>query len=171
MTPKRRKGKAPTPPGTKVVAPSKKKWIATYYVDATGKAPARDALRAAGFRTNVRLALEARAKAVRDTPPPSFPAGSPVWSAMSRDKEKDKVDMSGIFEIRDKQGDTLYRLFCVLDSDGESHGLDAPALVMLSLATKPVRTAMPQAVYRRVRAEADRYFATTPRPVILPPGV
>ena len=139
--------------------------------DSVGKAPARDALRADGFPKNVKLALEARAKAVRDVPPPSFPAGSPIWSAMSKDREKGKVDMSGIFEIRDKQGDTLYRLFCVLDSDGKSHGLESPALVMLSLATKPVRTAMPQAVYRRVRAEADRYFATTPRTVVLPPGV
>jgi hypothetical protein len=90
---------------------------------------------------------------------------------MSRDRGKGTIDMSGIFEIRDKQGDTLYRLFCVLDSDGESHGLGAPALVMLSLATKRVRTAMPQAVYRRVRAEADRYFATIPRPVLLPSGM
>ena len=90
---------------------------------------------------------------------------------MSKDKEKGKVDMSGIFEIRDKQGDTLYRLFCVLDSDAASHGLEAPALVMLSLATKQVRTALPQSVYKRVRAEADRYFATTPRPVVSPPQV
>ncbi|MGZ5213970.1 MAG: hypothetical protein ACXWEN_09505 [Actinomycetota bacterium] len=171
MTPKQRKAKASPSPRAKVVAPSKKKWIATYYKDATCKVPARDALRTDGFLKNVRLALEARAMAVRDAPPPSFPAGSLIWSAMSKDREKGKVDMSGIFEIRDKQGDTLYRLFCVLDSDGESHGLEAPALVMLSLATKPVRTAMPQAVYRRVRAEADRYFATTPRPVVLPPGV
>jgi hypothetical protein len=77
--------------------------------------------------------------------------------------------MSGIYEIRDKHGDMLYRLFCVLDSDAGSHGLEAPALVMLSLGVKPVRTEMPQAVYERVRAEADRYFATSPRPITLPP--
>jgi hypothetical protein len=94
-----------------------------------------------------------------------------MWSAMSRDREKGKIDMSGIFEIRDKQGDTLYRLFCVVDSDAGSHGLEAPALVMLSLATKPVRTVMPQSTYRQVRAQADRYFKTSPRPVVLPPEV
>jgi hypothetical protein len=171
VTSKQRKAKASPPPRTKVVASSKKAWIATYYKDPTGKAPGRDVLRADGFPKNVRLVLEARAKAVRDAPPPSFPAGSLVWSAMSKDREKGKVDMSGIFEIRDKQGDMLYRLFCVLDSNGESYGLEAPALVMLSLATKPVRTVMPQSVYKRVRAEADRYFATSPRPVVLPPGV
>jgi hypothetical protein len=32
---------------------------------------------------------------------------------------------------------------------------------MLSMGTKQVRTAMPQSVYKRVRAEADRYFTTT----------
>lgn len=79
--------------------------------------------------------------------------------------------MSGIFEIRDKQGDTLYRLFCLLDSAAQAHGFLDSALVMLMLASKPVRTTMPQSVYRRVRAEADRYFATSPRPVVLPPGV
>ena len=94
-----------------------------------------------------------------------------MWSPMTKDKQRGTVDMSGIFEIRDNQGDTLYRLFCVLDSDGESHGLEAPALVMLSLATKPVRTAMPHAIYKRVRGEADRYFGTSPRPVLFPPEV
>jgi hypothetical protein len=171
MPRKRRKVRASAPPKAPAIPPSKKKWIATYYEDASGRAPARDGLRADDFPKNVRLALEARAKAVRDAPPPSFPAGSPVWSPMTKDKEKGQVDMSGIFEIRDKQGDTLYRLFCVLDSDADSHGLEAPALVLLSLATKPVRTAMPPSVYRRVRAEADRYFATTPRPVVLRPEV
>jgi hypothetical protein len=168
---KRAKVRSSNPSKAAAIPPSKKKWIATYYKDASGRAPARDSLRAADFPKNVRLALEARAKAVRDAPPPSFPGGSPVWSPMTRDREKGRVDMSGIFEIRDKQRDTLYRLFCVLDSDAESHGLEAPALVMLSLATKQVRTAMPQSVYRRVRAEADRYFASTRRPVVLPPEV
>ena len=123
MTPKQRKprpsslGRIPPPR-----APAKIRWIAPYYKDAAGEAPARDAMRAVGFPKNVRLALEARVKAVRDAPPPSFPAGSPVWSAMSKDKARGKVDMSGIFEIRDKHGDTLYRLFCLLDSAAQAHG-------------------------------------------------
>lgn len=159
MSPRRREG------------PASKKWIATYYKAADGTAPARDTLRALDFPENVRLALEARVAAIRDTPPPAFPAGSPMWSVMTRDRDRGNVDMSGIFEIRDRQGNMLYRLFCVLDSNGESHGLEAPALVMLSVGVKPVRTAMPQAVYREVRAQADRYFATSPRPVVLPPEV
>lgn len=87
MTPKQPKsrpsslGRTPPPRAT-----AKIQWIATYYKDAAGEAPARGAMRAVGFPKNVRLALEARIKAVRDAPPPSFPAGSPVWSAMSKDK-------------------------------------------------------------------------------------
>jgi hypothetical protein len=107
---KRGKAKSSNP---STIPPSKKKWIAIYYKDGSGRAPARDSLRAADFPKNVRLAVEARAKAVRDAPPAPFPGGSPVWSPMTRDREKGRVDMSGIFEIRDKQRDTLYRLFCV----------------------------------------------------------
>jgi hypothetical protein len=90
---------------------------------------------------------------------------------MTKDRERGNVDMSGIYEIRDKQGDMLYRLFCLIDSNAEAHGLEAPALVMLSLGVKPIRTAMPQAVYQKARGQADRYFATSPRPVLLPPRV
>jgi hypothetical protein len=148
-----------------------KRWIAVYYRTADGTSPARDALFAPDFPANVRLALLARAAAIRDTPPPAFPASSPMWSVMTRDRERGNVDMSGIFEIRDRQGDTLYRVFCVVDSGAESHGLEAPALVLLSVGVKQVRTAMPQAVYREVRSHADRYLATSPRPVALPPDI
>lgn len=151
--------------------PAGKAWIATYYKEHDGRVPARDTLRDPSFPENVRRALEARAKAVRDTPPTAFPGGSQVWTVMTKDPERGNVDMSGIFEIRDKQGDMLYRLFCVIDSNAESHGLEAPALVMLSLGIKLVRTVMPQAVYKAARAQADRYFATSPRPVLLPPEV
>ncbi len=51
--------------------------------------------------------------------------------------------MSGIFEIRDKHGGTLHRLFCLLDSAAQAQGLQDPALVMLMVASRPVRTAMP----------------------------
>ena len=87
--------------------------------------PAREALNAADVPKAVRIALLARVVAVRDRPPPSFPTGSPIWSVMSRDPQKGKVDMSGIFEVRDKHGPLLYRLFCVLDSEAGEHGVDA----------------------------------------------
>jgi hypothetical protein len=146
-------------------------WAASYYVDDGGSVPARDALSAAEFPKAVRVALLARVVAVRDHPPPSFPTGSPVWAVMSRDPQRGKVDMSGIFEVRDKHGPLLYRLFCLLDSEAGEHGVDARLLVLLSLGIKRERTAMSQAVYRRVRRQADRYFATSPRPILWPPEV
>lgn len=79
---------------------------------------------------------------------------------MSRDPQRGKVDMSGIFEVRD-----------MLDSEAGEHGVDARLLVLLSLGIKRERTAMPQAVYRQVRRQADRYFATSPRPILWPPEV
>lgn len=146
-------------------------WAATYYLDAGGSAPAREALYDAEFPQPVRLALLARIVAVRDHPPLSFPTGTNVWRLMRDDPQKGGVDMSGIFEARDKHGSLLYRLFCVLDSNAGDHGADARLLVMLSLGVKPERTAMNSSVYRRVRGEADRYFATSPRPIMLPPTV
>jgi hypothetical protein len=146
-------------------------WAASFYVEEGGAVPAREALNAAEVPQAVRLALLARVVAVRDHPPPSFPTGSPIWSLMSRDAQRGRVDMSGIFEVRDKHGPLLYRLFCLLDSEAGEHGIDARLLVLLSLGIKRERTAMPQAVYRQVRRQADRYFATSPRPILWPPQV
>lgn len=133
--------------------------------------PAREALNASDVPKAVRLALLARVVAVRDHPPTSFPTGSPIWSVMSRDPQRGRVDMSGIFEVRDKHGPLLYRLFCLLDSEAAEHGVDARLFVLLSLGIKRERTAMPQAVYRRARRQADRYFATSPRPILWPPEI
>jgi hypothetical protein len=145
-------------------------WVASYYVEEDGSVPARDALYAGDMPRAVRIALLARVVAVRDYPPPSFPTGSPIWSLMSRDPQKGKVDMSGINEIRDKHGPLLYRLFCVLDSEASEHGVeDARVLALLSLGIKPDRTTMPERVYRQVRRQANRYFATSPRPILWPP--
>ena len=144
-------------------------WVASYYVEQDGSVPAREALFAPDVPDAVRIALLARVVAVRDFPPPSFPTGSPVWSLMSRDAQRGRVDMSGIFEIRDKHGPLLDRLFCLLDSQAPAHGIDARVLALLSLGIKPDRTAMPERVYRQVRRQADRYFATSPRPILWPP--
>jgi hypothetical protein len=149
---------------TKAVLP----WAAAYYLAENGRAPARQALFGANLPTPVRLALLARISAVVGGPPTSFPTSTPIWSLMTRDKERGNVDMSGIFEARDKHGSVLYRLFWVIDSQAGEHGMDAQLVVMLSLGIKQIRTAMSQTVYRTVRAQADRYFATTPRPIVLP---
>ncbi len=119
----------------------------------------------------VRAAVRARVAAVRDYPPPSFPTSTPMWSLMHKPKKKSDVDMSGIFEVRDKHEKLLYRVFCVLDSQGPSCGLAAPALVLLSGTTKRVGEEVPQAIYREVRRQTDRYFSLSPRPTVVGPVV
>ncbi len=169
MVPRKQREKAP--PAKTQGSPSKRDWIATYYKAEDGRAPARDALRSDEFPKNVRLALEARAKAVRDAPPPSFPVGSPMWSALSKDREKGKVDMSGIFEIRDKQGDTLTGCSAWWTAMRNRTAWKPPP--WSCSRSQPSRSERPCLIphTREVRAQADRYFATSPRPVILPPEI
>jgi hypothetical protein len=156
------------------------KWIAVYYREgdarddlteeqiATGAGP--DPVPARAFLNSLplspRAGLRATIAAVRDRPPPSFPTGSQTWRLMHKPTKRGEVDMSGIFEARDRHERKLYRLFCVLDSRAPEHGLDAPALVMLSGTIKNVGEVVPQTVYREVRRQADRYFTIDPRPVI-----
>jgi hypothetical protein len=160
--------------------PKPLKWIAVYYREGSTRvelteeqiaagtspdpAPARAFLNA--LPLSPRAGLRATIVAVRDRPPPSFPTGSQAWRLMHKPAKKGDVDMSGIFEARDRHQRKLYRLFCVLDSRAPEHGLAAAALVMLSGTVKKVGEEVPQAVYREVRRQADRYFATSPRPVI-----
>jgi hypothetical protein len=161
------------------------KWITVYYYEgdlkkvvtpedvANGVAPDPAPARAflAGLPKSPRAGLRATVVAVRDRPPTSFPASTPIWRLMHKSQKKGEVDMSGIFEARDKHQQKLYRLFCVLDSKGSDHGLAAPAVVLLSGTIKNVGEVVPQSVYKAVRAQADRYFATSPRPAISDPGV
>src|SRR6202022_2128518 len=51
--------------------------------------------------------------------PYAFPPGL-VWQPMHG-------EMAGIFEIREKHGKQLFRLFCVLDRNAPAHGLTPPA--------------------------------------------
>ena len=139
-------------------------WQAFFYEAADKTRPGLAYLNS--IPSSPRQMLYAIIVAVRYRPPYSFPAQSPMWSAM---QNKDGLDMTGIYEARDKHGDRLYRLFCVLDRKASEHGVDAPALVILSGDDKPVRTPMPKAVYRRVMKERDRYWVTSPRPVARPP--
>lgn len=139
-------------------------WQAFFYEEADGTRPAYDYL--GSIPRSARETLYAILVAVKNRPPYSFPTQSPMWSAM---RNEGGVDMSGIYEARDKHRDRLYRVFCVLDRNAPEPGVAAPALVILSGDDKPVRTKMPKAVYRRVRVQADRYWATSPRPVGRPP--
>ena len=164
---------------------SQPKWIAVYYRDTDDHlestsnrerfigeglpdpAPAREFIESCP--KPVRAAIRARIAAVRDYPPPRFPTSTPMWSLMHKPKTKKDVDMSGIFEVRDKHDKLLYRVFCVLDSQGPSNGLSAPALVMLSGTVKRKGEEVPQAIYREVRRQANRYFSLSPRPTVVEP--
>ena len=65
-----------------------------------------------------------------------------------------RADMKGIREARDEHDGTLYRLFCVVDS--QAHGRDAKVVALVSGGVKPARTAMAQQVYDETRAFAAR---------------
>jgi hypothetical protein len=131
-------------------------------------APARAFLRS--IPPIPRAALYGTITAVRDYPPLKFPTSTNMWHLMHKSPDKKQVDMSGIVEARDKHEKLLYRLFCVVDSQAMNHGLEAPALVMLSGTVKKAQEVVPQKVYKEVRRQADRYFSMSPRPVMLGPA-
>lgn len=76
--------------------------------------------------------------------------------------------MKGFHEARDEHDGTLYRLFCVVDSQAPEHGLDAKAVVLISGGIKKVRTAMDAGVYDEAIRYRDDYQAT--RRIVLPMG-
>jgi hypothetical protein len=141
------------------------KWQAFFYEEADGARPALAYLNS--IPRAPRETLYAIIVAVRNSPPYRFPTQSPMWSSMRNDKGG--IDMSGIYEARDKHQNRLYRLFCVLDRKAPEHGVEASALVILSGDDKPVGTKMPKAVYERAITQSKRYLATSPRPVARPP--
>jgi hypothetical protein len=104
----------------------------------------------------VRDNLLATFTAILESPPPRFPTNSLLWRPMRK-------EMRGIYEIRDRHGDTLYRLFCVLDHSAKEHGCKKPTLVMLCGGRKPVRTAMDDDVYEEAAVFRDDYMSSTPR--------
>jgi hypothetical protein len=134
----------------------KVEWANVFYVTRDGSVPAQEFLDECP--TTARQTLLAIVVSVRDSPPPSYPP-SMHWQVM-------RGDMRGIYEARDRQGNMLYRLFCVLDRKGTDHGLDAPGLVLLSGGVKPVREEMHPRTYARVRQERDEYMSSSPRQIL-----
>src|SRR5437773_4735964 len=97
----------------------------------------------------VRAQMMAVAVAVAAGPPPRF-AGGGLWEAMGG-------DMTGYHEIRvNGPGRIHYRLFCRLDNRAEGRG---PLLVILCGGSKPFRSKLSDAAYRRVRALGEEYEA------------
>lgn len=134
-------------------------WALAFYKTSGGEAPARAFL--LDCPQPVREMLLAIMVAVRDGPPPSFPP-SRMWHVM-------RGDMRGIHEARDEHNGTLYRLFCIVDSQAPQHGLDAKVVTLISGGVKPARTAMAKQVYDETLAFVADYRAT--RRIVLPMGV
>lgn len=107
---------------------------------------------------NMRARLLAFLFAVRDGPPPNY-RPSQTWHVMHD-------EMAGYYEIRARGGDTLYRLFCILERPRP--GLERPSVIVITGMTKPVRTGFSDADYASVRALGDEYRRRSPRSVSAP---
>jgi hypothetical protein len=87
-------------------------WTVAFYETARGEVPARaylDDCPRQAREVLLRIVVE-----VARSPPPSF--RSPRhWRAMHG-------SMRGLYEARDRHGDLLYRLFCVVDALAPAHG-------------------------------------------------
>jgi hypothetical protein len=108
--------------------------------------------------SKVRAMMAAVVKVVADAPPPMFSGGG-KWEAMHD-------EMAGYYEVRvDGPKRHHYRLFCVLERDGERLGLGGPSLVIITGKSKPFRTTLTKRDYEDVRVLGDEYRSRTPRSV------
>jgi hypothetical protein len=98
-------------------------------------------------------------KAVAEAPPHAF-AGGGYWEAMHG-------TMAGYYEVRvDGPNRRHYRLFCVLEHDGERLGLGGPSIVVITGMEKAFRTTFNERDYVRVRQLGDEYRSRVPRSVL-----
>ncbi|HST42878.1 MAG TPA: hypothetical protein VLK58_25365 [Conexibacter sp.] len=123
-------------------------WTVAFYETARGEVPARDFL--ISCPTPVRATLVKIVATVVAAPPPTF-AASHLWHAMHG-------SMKGLHEARDRHGDRLYRLFCVVDAKAILYGHDRRLVTLIDGESKQVRSEMPERVYRRVRGHRDDYL-------------
>ncbi len=96
--------------------------------------------------------------AVADAPPPAFSGGG-KWEAMHD-------EMAGFYEIRvDGPQRRHYRLFCLLERDGNKVGLGGPSLVLIAGMDKAFRTTFLSSDYEAIRKLRREYLARNPRSV------
>lgn len=74
--------------------------------------------------------------------------------------------MAGIYEVRDRHGDQLYRLFCLLDPKAPQYGMAAPLLVILCGGAKAVGTAMDDDIYEEACWYREDYLRSNPRAIL-----
>ena len=72
-------------------------------------------------------------------------------------------DMAGYYEARTELGESLYRLFCVLEREGE--GLPNPSIIVIDGLKKKKRTKIRPQDYDRVRQLGEEYKKRRPRSV------
>jgi hypothetical protein len=124
--------------------------------DAKRGVPGREFLEACPQK--VREMMVAVVKAVADAPPPMFSGGG-KWEAMHD-------EMAGYYEVRVAGPKRHhYRLFCVLERDGERLELGSASLVIITGKSKPFRTTLTKRDYEDVRVLGDEYRSRTPRSV------
>ncbi len=109
--------------------------------------------------TKVSGTMYAVLSAVAEAPPPAFSGGG-KWEAMHG-------SMTGYFEVRvdGPRKQRHYRLFCLLERDGQTHGLGGPSLVAITGMSKPVATVFSENDYAKVRELGDEYRSRSPRSV------
>lgn len=118
--------------------------------------PAREFLDACPIP--VRAKFVAILQAVAAAPPPSFSGGG-KWEAMHG-------SMNGYFEARtDGPNREHFRLFCMLDRNGDSVGLRGPSIVLITGKKKPFRSTFSETDYARVRALGAEFLKRSPRSV------
>jgi len=123
--------------------------------DPSRAVPARDFLE----RCPVAPRMAAILKAVAEAPPHAF-AGGGYWEAMHG-------KMGGYYEVRvDGPNRIHYRLFCVLEHDGEHLGLGGPSIVVITGMEKAFQTTFSERDYERVRQLGEEYQSRFPRSVL-----
>ena len=111
-----------------------------------------------GCPEKVKQKMVAVLKAVAEAPPPAFSGGG-MWEAMHD-------DMAGYYEVRvDGAKRHHYRLFCVLEREGERVGLGGPSVVIITGKDKPFQTTLAKSDYEDVRRLGAEYRARSPRSV------
>lgn len=133
-------------------------YFATLSAGGQRSAPARAEME--GWPVEVLAAARTTIANVAGAPPPRYRGGG-RWKVMHG-------DMAGFYEVRHRHSKTLYRVFCVLDSeamdpDDPTKPYGKNVLAIIDATTKPNQTAVPPATYRRVRRHRTEYLSQNPR--------
>jgi hypothetical protein len=120
-------------------------WRIHFFRRFDGSVPTRSFLDSVPAK--VAAEIHAVLEAVASAPPPAFSGGG-KWEVMHG-------DMGGLYEVRVRQGRTLFRLLCILER--ESEDLGGPSVSCLGGLTKPSGSAADPKDYERIRQFAGEF--------------